>query len=102
MIYFGSGSSSEFSEFRIRIQAKVPDPCGSGSDPGYLNIFGNCKQTHLKFNPKEESINYENLKRNNIFIYLLCHNLLDPDPFGSGSTTLVEPVLYQSVEGTGI
>ena len=31
MVY--SGSSSEFSEFRIqiRIQAKVPDPCGSGS-----------------------------------------------------------------------
>ena len=29
MIY--SGSSFEFSEFRIRIQAKVPDPCGSGS-----------------------------------------------------------------------
>ena len=31
MIYSGSGSSYEFSEFRIRIQAKVPDPCGSGS-----------------------------------------------------------------------
>ena len=29
MIYSGSGSSFEFSE--IRIQAKVPDPCGSGS-----------------------------------------------------------------------
>ena len=27
----GSGSSSEFSEFRILIQAKFPDPCGSGS-----------------------------------------------------------------------
>ena len=40
MIY--SGSSSEFSEFRIRIQAKVPDPCGSGSNPCYLSIFGNC------------------------------------------------------------
>ena len=26
MIYFGSGSSFEFSEFRIQIQAKVPDP----------------------------------------------------------------------------
>ena len=32
MIYSGSGSSFEFSEFRIRIQAKVPDPCGSGSN----------------------------------------------------------------------
>ena len=31
MIYSGSGSSFEFSEFQIRIQAKVPDPCGSGS-----------------------------------------------------------------------
>ena len=30
MIYSGSGSSFEFSE--IRIQAKVPDPCGSGSN----------------------------------------------------------------------
>ena len=30
MIYSGSGSSFEFSEFRI--QAKVPDPCGSGSN----------------------------------------------------------------------
>ena len=30
-IYSGSGSSLEFSEFRIRIQAKLPDPCGSGS-----------------------------------------------------------------------
>ena len=29
-IYSGSGSSFEFSEFRI--QAKVPDPCGSGSN----------------------------------------------------------------------
>ena len=26
MIYSGSGSSFEFSEFRIRIQAKVPEP----------------------------------------------------------------------------
>ena len=32
MIYSGSGSSFEFSEFWIRIQAKVPDPCGSGSN----------------------------------------------------------------------
>ena len=33
MIYSGSGSgpSFEFSEFRIRIQAKVPDPGGFGS-----------------------------------------------------------------------
>ena len=29
-IYFGS--SFEFSEFQIRIQARVPDPCGSGSN----------------------------------------------------------------------
>ena len=32
MIYSGSGSSFEFSEFRIRIQAKVQDPCGSRSN----------------------------------------------------------------------
>ena len=55
-IYSGSGSSSEFSEFRIRIQAKVPDRLGSGSNPCYLSIFGNCNQNHLKFNHKEESI----------------------------------------------
>ena len=58
MIYSGSGSgsSSEFSEFwfRIRIQAKVADPCGSGSNQCYLSIFVNCKQNHLKFNHKEE------------------------------------------------
>ena len=32
MIYSRYGSSLEFSEFRIRIRAKVPDPCGSGSN----------------------------------------------------------------------
>ena len=31
MIYSGSGSSLEFSEFRIRVE--VRDPCGSGSNP---------------------------------------------------------------------
>ena len=56
MIYSGSGSRFEFSE--LRIQAKVPDPCGSGSSPCYLSIFKNCKQNHLKCNPKEESMNY--------------------------------------------
>ena len=30
-------SSFEFSKFRIRIQAKVPDPCGSGSKSYYLS-----------------------------------------------------------------
>ena len=45
IIYSGSGSSFEFLEFRIRIQAKVPDPCGSGSDPYYLSTFGNSKKT---------------------------------------------------------
>ena len=33
MIYSGSGSSYEFSEFRIQIKAKVPLPCGSRSNP---------------------------------------------------------------------
>ena len=42
----------------IRIQATVMDPCGSGSNPCYLSIFGNCKQNHLQFNQLEESINY--------------------------------------------
>ena len=49
MIY--SGSSFEFSEFRIK--AKVLDPCGSGNNLYFLSIFGK-----LKFNQKEESINY--------------------------------------------
>ena len=31
-IYSGSGSSFEFFELRIRLQAQVPDPCGSGSN----------------------------------------------------------------------
>ena len=58
MIYSGSGS--EFSEFRVRIQAKVPGPCGSGSNPCYLSVFRNFKQNSLKFNHKEDStgINY--------------------------------------------
>ena len=53
-----------------------------------VSIFGNCKQNHLKFNRKEESINYlpfsisyysptahkvQNSKRNHIFISLLFH-----------------------------
>ena len=98
----GTGISVvKFFEFRIRIEAKVPDPCGSGSrsNPCYLSIFGYCKQNHLKFNHKEESINYmylpfsisyyrysptiqkvQDSKRNNIFIYLFFHILLDPDP----------------------
>ena len=50
MIYSGSGSSFESSEFRI--QAKVPDPCGYISD-----IFGIAKK--LKFNQKEQSTNYQ-------------------------------------------
>ena len=55
MIYSESGLSFEFSEFWI--QAKVPDPCrsGSGFNPCSLSICGNCKQNHLKFNHKEES-----------------------------------------------
>ena len=32
MIYSGSGSSFEFPKFLIRIQVKVPDPCGFGSN----------------------------------------------------------------------
>ena len=46
IIYSGSGSNFEFYEYQIRIpiQAKVPDPCGSGSNPHYLSIFGNCKK----------------------------------------------------------
>ena len=50
--------------FRIRIQPgifRVPDPDPSkisGSNPFYFIIFGNFKQNHLKFNYKEESINY--------------------------------------------
>ena len=58
MIYSGSESSSEFFESRNRIQAKIPDLCGSRSIPCHLSIFGNCEQNHLKFNHKEESVNY--------------------------------------------
>ena len=64
MIYsgFGSGSSFEFSEFQIRIQAKVSDPygSGSGSKPYYLcTLYLEInKNTHLKFNQKEESTKY--------------------------------------------
>ena len=48
-----TGSSSEFSEFRIQIRIHAdPDPTHD------LSIFGNCKQIHLKFNHKEESIYY--------------------------------------------
>ena len=106
MMYSGSGSSSEISEFRIH--AKVPDPCGSGSNPYFLCLFGNCKQNHLKVNHKEESINYlpfsisyycstvhnvQNSQRNNFFIYLLFHILLDPDP-GKSSGSVLDPYPY--------
>ena len=49
MIYSGSGFSFECSEFRIRIQAHVPDPCGSGprSNLYYLIIFRNNKNHTL-------------------------------------------------------
>ena len=33
--------------FRIRIQTKVQDPCGSGSNPCYFCILGSCKKTTL-------------------------------------------------------
>ena len=46
---YGSGSSSEFSEFRIwiRFQAKVPDPCGSGSNTCYLSYLEIVNKTTL-------------------------------------------------------
>ena len=82
---------------------KVPDPSGSGSNPWYLSIFGNCKQNHLNFNHKEESINYlpfstsynspsvhkvQNSQRNYIFTSALSYLsrsgsgtiIPDPDP----------------------
>ena len=82
---YGSGSRQKF-----RIQAKVPDPCVSGSNPCYLTLFRNCKQNHLKFNQKEEiyqllAIFYfilqysptvhkvQNSPINYIFTYLLFH-----------------------------
>ena len=37
--FLSSGSSFEFSEFRIWIHAKVPDPCGSGSNTYYLSTY---------------------------------------------------------------
>ena len=32
---------------QFRIQTKVPDPWGSGSNPYFLSIFGNCNKTTL-------------------------------------------------------
>ena len=82
IIYSGSRSSSKFSKFRI--QAKVPDPRWSGSNPCYLSIFVNCKQNHLKFIfffiVQSYITQIPEFKGNNIFIYLLFHILLDPDP----------------------
>ena len=63
MINSGSGSCSEFSEFRIHAD---PDPCRSRSDPCYLSIFGNCKQTTLN------SIIKKNLST---ICHFLCHFL---------------------------
>ena len=40
-----SRSSFEFSDFRIHIQTKVPDPCGSGSNLHLLSIFRHNKKT---------------------------------------------------------
>ena len=53
MIYSGSGSSFEFSEFRIRINADQ-DPTHTGINEVYLEII----KKHLNFNQKEEFINY--------------------------------------------
>ena len=45
LIILSSGLNFDYSEFRIRIQAKVLDPrrSGSGSNPWYLSICENCK-----------------------------------------------------------
>ena len=82
--FLSSGSGQKF-----RIHAD-PDPTHV-----ILSIFRNCKKTHLKINHKEEFINYlqfyisyysptvlkvQDSKRNDIFIHLLVHILLDPDP----------------------
>ena len=84
MIY--SGSSSEFSEFRI--QAKVPDPTH------VIEVYLENETTLNSFIKKNLStichilfhttvLQYphkvQNSKRNNIFIYLLIHILLDPE-----------------------
>ena len=50
MNYSRSGSSFEFSEFWI--QAKVPDSCGSGTNPYYLTIFGNYEKNTLNSTKK--------------------------------------------------
>ena len=52
MIYFGSGSSLEFSEFRIRIQAKVLDP-----DPNYNNyVYSEIIQKHTLTSIKKKNL----------------------------------------------
>ena len=63
MIYSGSRSSFDISEFRI--QSKVPDPCGSGSKPYYLStsLFGNIKNT----------LNSTKKKNLSIIFHFLCY-----------------------------
>ena len=109
-----SGSSQKSSVVDPEWFIPDPDPAlnfpssGSGSNPCYLSIFGNCKQNHLKFNHKEESINYlpffisyysptVHKVQNSQITFLLIWSFIFswiriqakvPDPSRSGSTTL--------------
>ena len=66
MIYSGSGSRFEFSEFRIRIQAKVQEPCGSGSGPNpyYLCIFKNKKNLNTLNSIRKKNLTTTRCVRN--------------------------------------
>ena len=104
MIYSGSRSSFEFSEFRIHV---IPDP--THIIYVYLEII---KKTRIyQLSTMFYSISYYSptvhivyrihrpKRRNKILIYLLCHFLLDPDqekgpdPCESRSATLLKQFL---------
>ena len=87
MINSGSGSSFEFSE--LRIQAKVPDPCGSGSNPYYSSIFGNYKNAHHKFCQKEECT----YQLSAIFYFIL-------QSYSTGTTELKDDRMENSINGS--
>ena len=82
MIYSGSGSSFDFSEFQIQANFQIHvDP---DTDPTMLVkwVYLEIVKKHLKFNHKEEFINYRYLFA--IFIYLPFHILLNNNTgFGS-------------------
>ena len=103
MIYSGSRSSFEFSEFRIHV---IPDPTHiiyvyleiikKHESTNYLPCSTVFRITVLQYT---QSRIHRPKRRNKILIYLLCHFLLDPDqekgpdPCESRSATLLKQFL---------